>query len=82
MVLAVYVDDILLIGSDTASIMETKEYLSKHFVTKNIGRPRYFLEIEFAYGKDKMVFTQRKYALDLLHETGLLGCRSDQNPKG
>ena len=64
--LAVYVDDILLTGSDTSGIVETKEYLLKHFITKNIGKPRYFLGIEFAYGKDRIVLTQRKYALDLL----------------
>ena len=40
--LAVYVDDILLTGSDTEGIRETKEYLGTHFVTKDIGKPWYF----------------------------------------
>ena len=65
-VLAVYVDDILLTGSDTTRIMKTEEYRRKHFVTKDIGKSRYFLDIEFAYGKDKIVLSQRKYVLDLL----------------
>ena len=42
-----------------------------------MGKPRYFLGIEFAYGKDRIVLTQRKYTLDLLHETGLLGCKPE-----
>ena len=67
--LAVYADNILLTGSDTSGIAETKEYLSKHFITKDMGKPRYFLGIEFAYGKERIVLTQRKYALDLLHAT-------------
>ena len=62
-VLAIYFDDILLIDSDTTRIMETKDHLRKHFVTKNMGKAKYFLDIKFAYGRDKIVLSQRKYAL-------------------
>ena len=65
-ILAVYVDDILLIRSDTARMQETKEYLKAHFITKDMGKPKYFLGIEFTYTKDRMTLSQRKYALDLL----------------
>ena len=65
-ILAVYVDDILLTGSDITSIQKTKGYLQTHFVTKDMGKPKYFLDIEFAYTMDKMTLSQRKYALDLL----------------
>jgi len=44
-VLVVYVDDILLTGSDSTGIVETKMYLKRHFVTKDMGRPKYFLGI-------------------------------------
>jgi len=50
-ILAVYVDDILLTESDSTDLAETKEYLKRHFVTKNMGRPRYFLGIEVTYKK-------------------------------
>ncbi|XP_039135774.1 uncharacterized mitochondrial protein AtMg00810-like [Dioscorea cayenensis subsp. rotundata] len=40
-----------------------------------MGRPRYFLGIEFAYARGKMTLSQQKYVLDLLEETGLLGCK-------
>lgn len=40
----------------------------------------YFLGIEFTYAKDKMTLLQRKYALELLQETGLLRCKVDQSP--
>ena len=42
---------------------------------KNMGKPKFFLGIEFTYGKDKIALSQRKYVLDLLQETGLLGCQ-------
>jgi len=43
-------------------------YLKRHFVTKDMGRPKYFLEIEIAHQKYS-VLSQRKYVLDLLEET-------------
>ena len=73
--LAVYVDDILLIDSDSVEILETKQYLKCHFVTKDMGRPKYFLRIEVAHQKHNILIFQRKYALDLLEEAGILGCK-------
>ncbi|KAL0371038.1 UNVERIFIED_CONTAM: Retrovirus-related Pol polyprotein from transposon RE2 [Sesamum angustifolium] len=69
-VLAVYVDDILITGSDVVGIEEANTYLQKHFVTKDLGRPRYFLGIEIAHSKHGVALSQRKYACDLLQEAG------------
>ncbi|KAL0393052.1 UNVERIFIED_CONTAM: Retrovirus-related Pol polyprotein from transposon RE2 [Sesamum radiatum] len=79
-VLAVYVDDILIIGSDIVGIEETKTYLKKHFVTKDLGRPRYFLGIEIAHSKHGVSLSQRKYAYDILQEAGLLGTKPMDTP--
>ena len=49
--LVVYVDDILLTGSDFVALAETKKYLKRYFVTKNMGKSRYFLGIEVVYQK-------------------------------
>ncbi|KAL0368250.1 UNVERIFIED_CONTAM: Retrovirus-related Pol polyprotein from transposon RE2 [Sesamum calycinum] len=55
-VLAVYVDDILITGSDTVGIEEVKTYLQKHFITKDLGRPRYFLGIEIAHSSMESLY--------------------------
>ena len=75
-ILAVYADDILLIRSNSVSPAKIKEYLKHHFVTKDMKKPKYFLEIEVAYKKHGLLLSQRKYTLDLLKETGFLGCKS------
>ncbi|KAL0446127.1 UNVERIFIED_CONTAM: Retrovirus-related Pol polyprotein from transposon RE1 [Sesamum latifolium] len=84
-VLAVYVDYIMITGSDVIGIEEAKTYLQKHFVTKDLGRPRHFLGIEIAHSKHGVSLSQRKYACDLLQEAGLLGTKPvdthmDSNP--
>ena len=79
-ILAVYVDDIQVTGSDLTGIQRTKDHLQKHFVTKDMGRPKYFLDIEFAYTRNRMTLSQRKYVLDLMQKTSLLGCKPENTP--
>ncbi|KAL0324978.1 UNVERIFIED_CONTAM: Retrovirus-related Pol polyprotein from transposon RE2 [Sesamum radiatum] len=79
-VLAVYVDDILITGSDIVGIEEAKTYLQKHFVTKDLGRPKYFLGIKIAYSKHGVSLSQRKYACDLFQEAALLGTKPSNTP--
>ena len=74
--LAVYVDDIILTGSDEVEVAATKVYLHQHFVMRNLSPPRYFLGLEIAYMRDQMVLCQWKYAIDLLEET----CMLDRKP--
>ena len=78
--LALYVDDIILTGSDEAEVVVTKVYLRQNFVTHDLSPPRYFLGLEISYIRDEMVLCQRKYALDLLEETCMLGCKPVASP--
>jgi len=61
-------------------VLETKKYLTRHFVTMDMGRPKYFLGIEVTRQKYSVLLSQRKYALDLLDEAGLLGCKPAITP--
>jgi len=56
-VLTVYVDDILLTGNDSAELLETKMYLKHHFMTKDMGRLKYFLEIEVVHQKHSVLLS-------------------------
>ncbi|KAK2410134.1 putative mitochondrial protein [Trifolium repens] len=78
--LIVYVDDIVITGSDQQGILQLKQYLSNQFQTKDLGKLRYFLGIEVAQSKDGIVISQRKYAMDILEETGLLNAKPVDTP--
>jgi hypothetical protein len=79
-VLVVYVDDIIITGDDEQGIKYLKENLSKEFEVKDLGQLKYFLGIEVARSPPGIVLSQRKYVLDLLNETCMIGCRPASTP--
>jgi hypothetical protein len=79
-IMAVYVDDIVITGDDVEEIKCLKENLGRAFEVKDLGPLRYFLGIEIARSPKGIVLSQRKYVLDLLAETGMLGCRPYSTP--
>ena len=74
-VFIVYVDDIIVTGNDLDEIRRLKGKLAKEFEIKDLGTLRYFLGIEVARSSKGIFISQRKYVLDLLQETGMLGCK-------
>lgn len=79
-ILAVYVDDIIITGDDEIEIQNIKENLGKEFELKDLGQLKYFLVIEIARSPKGIVLSERKYVLDLLSETGMLGCHPVSTP--
>lgn len=73
-------DDIIITGDDEVEVKRLKENLSKEFEVKDLGQLMYFLGIEVARSQKGILLTQRKYALDLLNETSMLGCRPASYP--
>jgi hypothetical protein len=79
-ILIVYVDDIVITGNDDDGIACLKKMLAKSFEVKDLGFLHYFLGIEVVYGPQGIYLSQRKYVLDLLAETGMLGCKPASTP--
>ncbi|XP_024313242.1 uncharacterized protein LOC106865836 isoform X1 [Brachypodium distachyon] len=79
-ILIVYVDDIVITGNDTKEISNLKHRLAQEFEVKDLGHLRYFLGIEVSKGPKGIFISQRKYILDLLKETGMLGSRPMATP--
>lgn len=76
----VYVDDIVIIGDDSEEVNKLKSHLSSGFELKDLGILRCFLGIEVAHSKRGIFVSQRKYVLDILTETGLLGAKPADTP--
>ena len=70
----VYVDDIVLTGNNPMEISNITNLLNNFFHIKNMSDLTYFLGIEMARNTTSIHLSQRKYTLDLLKDTGMLGC--------
>lgn len=79
-ILVVYVDNIILSGSDLQGIEEVKVRLKQQFQTKDLDQLICFLGIEVPRGKKGLVLSQRKYVQDLLSEARMLGSRTKDTP--
>ncbi|KAH9779117.1 retrovirus-related pol polyprotein from transposon RE1 [Citrus sinensis] len=78
--LIVYVDDMVVTGNDEEETEALQKYLSREFEMKDLGALKCFLGIEVSRSKGGIFLSQRKYALDLLHETGMTDCQPIDTP--
>ncbi|RDX99177.1 putative mitochondrial protein, partial [Mucuna pruriens] len=70
----------IVIGDDEIEKLTLKEKLATQFEMKELGKLKYFLGIEVAYSKQGIFISQRKYVLDILKQTGKLGCKTSGVP--
>ncbi|RVW48337.1 Retrovirus-related Pol polyprotein from transposon RE1 [Vitis vinifera] len=78
--LLVYVDDIIVASNNKIAADNLKNSLNKSFKLKDLGNLKYFLGLEVARSAKGILINQRKYALELLSETGYLGCKPAKTP--
>ncbi|KAK2979325.1 hypothetical protein RJ640_013289 [Escallonia rubra] len=71
----VYVDDLIISENNHASIQRFKTYLNEYFHMKDLGALKYFLGVEVTRAPEGILLCQRKYALDIIYEVGLLGAK-------
>lgn len=80
-ILLLYVDDIILTGSNYVKIQKTIEELSAVFDLKDLGILTYFLGLQIQYRHNGDIFVnQAKYVKDLIHKAGLDSCKSATTP--
>ncbi|KAM1012004.1 hypothetical protein ACFX2C_047285 [Malus domestica] len=78
--LIVFVDDMVVIGNDPEERSALQRYLSTEFEIKDLGSLKYFLGIEVSRSSSGIFLSQRKYIIDLLHETGMSACQPVATP--
>jgi hypothetical protein len=78
--LLLYVDDMIITGSDVAAISDVKRHLFQEFDMKDLGPLRYFLGIEVASSPQGYLLGQSKYASDILHRAHLTDTKTVDTP--
>lgn len=76
----VYVDDIILTGSDSVFISHLIKHLSTRFVMKDVGNLHYFLGIEVTHTQDGLFLSQAKYASEILANADMTDCKASASP--
>lgn len=69
--MAVYVDDIIITGSNTTEVGFVKSQLNSLFGIKYLGYLNYFLGLEVAYLSTGIFLSQKKFTLELLKQSGI-----------
>nr|GEX76353.1 putative reverse transcriptase, RNA-dependent DNA polymerase, Gag-polypeptide of LTR copia-type [Tanacetum cinerariifolium] len=75
----IYVDDVMIVGDNSEKIQQIKQQHDDEFSIKTLAL-KYFLGIEVAKTSDGLVLSQRKYILNILKDSGMLGCRPSAFP--
>ena len=79
-VLIIYMDDMIVTGNDEEEREAFQKYLSREFEMNDLRALKYFLGIEVSRSKEGIFLSERKYTLDLLHETGMIVCQPIDTP--
>ncbi|XP_019155248.1 PREDICTED: uncharacterized protein LOC109152129 [Ipomoea nil] len=78
--LLVYVDDIIMMGSDAALVESLLRRLASAFKIRDLGTPGFFLGIETVSTSGGMILSQHRYMVDLLHRSGMTDCKPLTTP--
>ena len=76
----VYVDDLIITGSDSKLVSDFIDVLSTRFSMKDLGFLSYFLGIEVHSTASGLFLNQAEYAADLLIKAGMFDCKSSFSP--
>jgi len=78
--LLVYVDDILLTGSNSELLHKLINLLSSEFKLRDLGMVHYFLGIEVKPTSMGILLSQQKYATDIIRREGMSSCKPVDTP--
>ncbi|KAL8107204.1 hypothetical protein AgCh_023860 [Apium graveolens] len=80
LVVAVYVDDLLVTGISEAAMQNFKMQMAKHFEMSDLGKLSYYLGLEVNQQTYYVELKQEAYAKKVLERAGMKDCNSTRYP--
>jgi hypothetical protein len=74
LVVGVYVDDLVITGSDHNHIRSFKEEMAATFKMSDLGLLHYYLNIEVKHSASGIFLSQGAYAMKIFERSGMTGC--------
>jgi hypothetical protein len=79
-ILIIYVDDLILTGSDPKLLNHVKTSLKKKFEMTDVGFLHYFIGLQVLQTNEGIFLSQSKYACDLLRRFHMDDCKPTPSP--
>jgi hypothetical protein len=80
LIICLYVDDLLVTGSDSSDIATFKRMMHSEFEMTDMGKYNYFLSLQFEEATAGTLLHQKKYMKELLVRFNMLGCNPAETP--
>lgn len=80
LIVGVYVDDLLVTGTNKSLIKQFKEEMSKVFDMSDLGKLSHYLGLEVNQTSDFIELKQAAYAKKVLEKSGMAECKSTKYP--
>ena len=80
LIVSLYVDDLVLIGSNENMIEDFKRDMMNKYKMSDFGLLHYFLGIEVSQSEDGVFISQKKYARSLLERFNMKDCKPIDTP--
>nr|KYP52897.1 Retrovirus-related Pol polyprotein from transposon TNT 1-94 [Cajanus cajan] len=80
LIISLYVDDLLVTGSDTRLVEKLKKQMMEVFEMTDLGLMTFFLGMEIKQGEHEVFICQNKYAKEILKKFKLDECKEMSTP--
>ena len=80
LIITIYVDDLLLVGSNLSFINDFKNILSREFNMKDLGEAKFILGIKIERATNHLYLSQEEYLTRVLRRFGMTNCKSTNTP--
>lgn len=78
--LLIWVDDLILAGSNETILTDVKKMLAERFKMKDLGKLKYFLGIDFSQIQGQVTMSQTRYVNKILERFGMQDCKARETP--